>query len=63
MVRLRRAELKEQIAADTARLLRVEVRLKTIAKEGHSTPTRFFSSDSRLALAGLTGTVAASLRR
>ncbi|WP_371784041.1 MerR family transcriptional regulator [Streptosporangium subroseum] len=35
MVRLRRAELEERIAADTARLLRVEVRLKTIAKEGH----------------------------
>ncbi|MFC7649196.1 helix-turn-helix domain-containing protein [Streptosporangium lutulentum] len=35
MVRLRRAELEERIATDTARLLRVEVRLKTIAKEGH----------------------------
>jgi hypothetical protein len=35
MVRLRRAELEERIVADTARLLRVEVRIKKIAKEGH----------------------------
>ncbi|GAA2893173.1 MerR family transcriptional regulator [Streptosporangium fragile] len=35
MVRLRRAELEARIAADTARLLQVEVRLRTIAKEGH----------------------------
>ncbi|MEV7010395.1 MerR family transcriptional regulator [Streptosporangium sp. NPDC051022] len=35
MVRLRRAELEERIAADTARLLRVEARLRTIEREGH----------------------------
>ncbi|MGW4422726.1 MerR family transcriptional regulator [Streptosporangium sp. NPDC004631] len=35
MVRLRRAELEERIAADRARLLRVEARLRTIEKEGH----------------------------
>ncbi|GGT04297.1 MerR family transcriptional regulator [Planobispora rosea] len=34
MVRLRRAELEERIAADTARLLRVEARLRAIETEG-----------------------------
>ncbi|GII00366.1 MerR family transcriptional regulator [Planobispora takensis] len=34
MVRLRRAELEERIAADAARLLRVEARLRTIEREG-----------------------------
>ncbi|GAA3145373.1 MerR family transcriptional regulator [Planomonospora alba] len=34
MVRLRRAELAQRIAADTARLLRVEARLRTIEREG-----------------------------
>ncbi|OUC85780.1 MerR family transcriptional regulator [Streptosporangium minutum] len=34
MVRLRRAELEERITADTARLLRVEARLRTIEREG-----------------------------
>ncbi|MEV4529496.1 MerR family transcriptional regulator [Streptosporangium sp. NPDC049304] len=38
MLRLRRAELEERIAADTARLLRVEIRLTTITKEGHMHP-------------------------
>ena len=33
MLRLRRAELREQIAADTARLARVEARLRVIEKE------------------------------
>ncbi|MDP9866209.1 MULTISPECIES: MerR family transcriptional regulator [Streptosporangium] len=35
MVRLRRAELEERIAADTARLLRVEARLRSMEREGH----------------------------
>ncbi|MBB4916227.1 MerR family transcriptional regulator [Streptosporangium saharense] len=35
MVRLRRAELEERIAADTARLLRIEARLRTMEREGH----------------------------
>ncbi|MFF5208267.1 MerR family transcriptional regulator [Streptosporangium sp. NPDC000396] len=34
MVRLRRAELEERIARDTARLLQVETRLRAIEKEG-----------------------------
>jgi DNA-binding transcriptional MerR regulator len=34
MLRLRRAELQSQIAADTARLAHVEARLRTIEKEG-----------------------------
>jgi DNA-binding transcriptional MerR regulator len=34
MLRLREAELQSQIAADTARLARVEARLRTIEKEG-----------------------------
>ncbi|MEV4381737.1 MerR family transcriptional regulator [Streptosporangium sp. NPDC049644] len=38
MLRLRRAELEERIAADAARLIRVEVRLTTIVKEGHMHP-------------------------
>jgi len=38
MLRLRRAELEERIAADTARLLRVEIRLTTIATEGRMHP-------------------------
>ncbi|GAA3066967.1 MerR family transcriptional regulator [Streptosporangium carneum] len=35
MVRLRRAELEERIAADSARLLRIEARLRMIEREGH----------------------------
>lgn len=35
MVRLRRAQLEERIAADRARLLSVEARLRTIEREGH----------------------------
>src|SRR5918997_3490944 len=34
MLRLREAELQSQIAADTARLARVEARLRTIEEEG-----------------------------
>ena len=35
MLRLRRAQLAEQVAADTARLTRVEARLRMIETEGH----------------------------
>ncbi|MFI6391868.1 MerR family transcriptional regulator [Nonomuraea sp. NPDC050547] len=35
MVRLRRAQLEEQISADLARLRGVEARLRTIEREGH----------------------------
>ncbi|MEV4757617.1 MerR family transcriptional regulator [Micromonospora sp. NPDC049559] len=35
MLRLRRAQLADQLAADTARLLRVEARLRLIESEGH----------------------------
>jgi DNA-binding transcriptional MerR regulator/effector-binding domain-containing protein len=35
MLRLRRAQLAEQVATDTARLVRVEARLRMIESEGH----------------------------
>jgi effector-binding domain-containing protein len=35
MLRLRRAQLEAQLAADTARLVGVEARLRTIEREGH----------------------------
>ncbi len=37
MLRLRRAQLEAQLAADTARLVGVEARLRTIEREGHMT--------------------------
>ncbi|AYY13094.1 MerR family transcriptional regulator [Actinobacteria bacterium YIM 96077] len=39
MLRLRQAELREQIAADTARLAQVEARLSVIDAEGHMPTT------------------------
>jgi DNA-binding transcriptional MerR regulator len=59
MLRLRRAELREQIAADTARLRRVEARLRTIEREGQppAGPVRMVSLPP-VRVAQLTGTAA-----
>jgi DNA-binding transcriptional MerR regulator len=45
MLRLRRAELQDQIAADTARLARVEARLRVIEKEDALSSQAMGSSD------------------
>jgi DNA-binding transcriptional MerR regulator/effector-binding domain-containing protein len=59
MLRLRRAQLEAQLAADTARLAGVEARLRMIAKEGHmSTEDVILKSVPRARVAELTGVAA-----
>jgi DNA-binding transcriptional MerR regulator len=58
MLRLRRAQLAEQIAADTARLTQVETRLRLIESEGHmDTPDIVIKPVAPVRLAELSSTV------